>query len=659
MERPSPTFKGSEPYIFVSYSHEDADEVYPEISGLGDAGFNIWYDEGISPGASWRDELAHAIEQCSLFLFFVTNKSVESQYCLQEVSYAQDNSRRILVVYLEDIELSGGLALSLLDRQAIKKTHYNEVSYQQKLHEAIHDIAEELPPTQLHSRPAKHAKAKGLSATRMKAVIGVGILLVITSAAYYYATRSELTDADILPLFEKSVVASHASIAVLPFSNMTGETDQEYFGDGIAEEVLNRLTRIRDLKVISRTSSFNMRNSELPTRQIGEQLGPEFLLEGSIRRRENEIRVTAQLIQTSKDAHVWSETYDAPLDDLFGIQDKIAQAIVYKIKRKVASASTFETPPPTTVMSAYDAFLIGMTAKHSGQESEAILHFERALSLDPNFAEVYLGLSWAYWQLIVKRGLQPDLLKKQIDYAEQAYALKPDAPQIVGALCRARLAEGRWLEAEKLCLEALQLNPKMVSVVRTYCWLLLITGRAQEYARVAEGHDFNWESYMNAQYFLQTQQYEKLVEMGPRSLAENKVTDLRFILFGALANEDQQFLADYLLHMTDIQIDMHDNTWTEYVSQVLDHLDAQEVRLGPNLRIAFEVQAGNIDRAFEMIATVVPFFLFGNASVNPMTKDPRWQTYLDDLAVNEISNRQLVENSKQIKHEINYIDPWD
>ena len=120
MDRPFAAYKGDDPYIFVSYAHDDADLVYPEMQRLRELGFNIWYDEGISPGASWRDELAHAIEQCSLFLFFVTNKSVKSQYCLQEVSYAQDNNRRILVVYLEDVELSGGDAVQRrLQRECI------------------------------------------------------------------------------------------------------------------------------------------------------------------------------------------------------------------------------------------------------------------------------------------------------------------------------------------------------------------------------------------------------------------------------------------------------------------------------------------------------------------------------------------------------------
>ncbi len=654
MAQPQLNFREGEPFVFVSYAHEDADKVFPEMEALSAAGFNIWYDEGISPGASWRDEVAHAIEDCKTFLFFITNNSLNSQHCLQEINFALENDRHMLAVYLDEIELSGGIAMSLLDKQLIHKQKYGAAEYEDKLHEALRQSIEPGTPSSAQ-RPTATPTTK--SGTPFKLGLGV-VALIAIGIAYYLNTQEDLTEADIIVEYEESVVRTGASIAVLPFVNLTGEQDQ-FFGDGIAEEVLNRLTRINDLKVISRVSSFNMRNSTLPAPEIGSQLGAEFLLEGSIRRTGDDVRVTAQLIQAAEDKQVWSETYDAPLDDLFSIQDKIAQGIVYKIKRKVADAATFNTPPPTSVMSAYDAWLIAMTLKHSAQEPEAIRHFERALELDPNFAEVHLGLSWSYWQLIVKQGIRPELLRQQVDYAEKGYALKPESAQITGALCRARMVEGRWVDSERLCLEALQINPRMVSVVRTYSWLMLTTGRKAEYIRAAEGNDLNWERYMTAQYYLHTEQWDKLKELGLQALDDGQITTLRFAVYGALANKDREFMIQGVAQATGEPFEDTGEEWQALNARILQQLEDKEVAVDPHIWIALETQAGHLDKVFnELLPAAVPFFVVENPAMQPAMEDPRWQSYLEKLQIDDASNEKWLAASAKAKQEMAYIDPW-
>ena len=120
MERPFPAYKGDHPYIFVSYAHDDSEAVFPEIKWLRDQGFNIWYDEGISPGSTWRDEVALALTQCSVFLYYVTPRSVASTNCLNEVNFCLSRERKILSVHLERTELPAGLELSLSAMQAIR-----------------------------------------------------------------------------------------------------------------------------------------------------------------------------------------------------------------------------------------------------------------------------------------------------------------------------------------------------------------------------------------------------------------------------------------------------------------------------------------------------------------------------------------------------------
>src|SRR5262245_47793850 len=137
MERPFSAYKGNAPYIFVCYAHEDAPLVYPELARLKDAGFNIWYDEGISPGYTWRDEVALALTQCSLFLFFVTPRSVASSNCQKEVNFCLSRERKVLAVHLERTALPAGLELSLSDRQAIVRTDHSEAAYRRKLADAL------------------------------------------------------------------------------------------------------------------------------------------------------------------------------------------------------------------------------------------------------------------------------------------------------------------------------------------------------------------------------------------------------------------------------------------------------------------------------------------------------------------------------------------
>ncbi len=133
MDRPFPAYKGDEPYVFISYSHEDNNTVFPEIQWLKDQGFNIWYDEGISPGSEWHQELADRIDGCSLFLYFVTPRSVRSEHCQREVHYAIDHGNQLLAVHLEDTELPGGVDLSLSSIQAIIRHELSDLDYRIKL----------------------------------------------------------------------------------------------------------------------------------------------------------------------------------------------------------------------------------------------------------------------------------------------------------------------------------------------------------------------------------------------------------------------------------------------------------------------------------------------------------------------------------------------
>jgi len=190
--------------------------------------------------------------------------------------------------------------------------------------------------------------------------------------------------------------SNYNSIAVLPFADLSPEGDQEYLGDGIAEEIINVLTRIDGLKVIGRTSSFSFKdqNTDLPT--IGNKLGVATILEGSVRKSNNQIRVTAQLIDAKDGSHIWSETYERELEDIFAIQDDISGWIVDKFQLTLTLSR--EESPPTRNIDAYEMYLRGRQSFAKGLvgTKTGVDYLEKAITLDPSFLQVYSILSGAY-----------------------------------------------------------------------------------------------------------------------------------------------------------------------------------------------------------------------------------------------------------------------
>ena len=188
------------------------------------------------------------------------------------------------------------------------------------------------------------------------------------------------------------------SIAVLPFADMSPEGDQAYFSDGIAEELLNVLAGLNELRVISRSSSFALRDDDLSIPEVAEKLNVAYVLEGSVRKAGNQIRITAQLIEARSDTHLWSETYDRELDSIFQIQDEIAAAVVDGLKITLLGAITGPRKTDTGVYSLYlqGKYLITPPQRDRENLEKAVTAFKQALAIDPDYAPAWVGLAWAY-----------------------------------------------------------------------------------------------------------------------------------------------------------------------------------------------------------------------------------------------------------------------
>ena len=260
-----------------------------------------------------------------------------------------------------------------------------------------------------------------------------------------------------------------ASIAILPFTNMSGDPEQEYFSDGISEDIITDLSKIAGLTVIARNSSFTYKGRSVDIRTVGRELGVQSVLEGSIRRAGNRVRITAQLIDAGNGAHLWADRYDRDLTDIFAVQDDVTQRIVEALKITLSPAEKERlSDSETSNVAAYDCVLRGREfmlgkEKNLGTFQQAIKYFKEALEHDPNYSVAYACLGFGYMFDYQNRWTEdPDKsLSIAKGYAEQAIAKDPNEPL---ARCVSALAASYEKDLERAKVEidkALTLNPSL------------------------------------------------------------------------------------------------------------------------------------------------------------------------------------------------------
>ena len=274
------------------------------------------------------------------------------------------------------------------------------------------------------------------------------------------------------------------SIAVLPFANMSNDPEQAYFCDGIAEDIINDLTRVEGLRVAARTTSFAHRAASIDIREIGAKIGVDTVLEGSVRKAGNRLRITAQLIDVSNGYHIWSERWDRELADVFAIQDEIARATVAALRVKLTPSEAKKLATPgTTDVQAYDLFLQGRRRMYEGQRGlrESLLFLRAAVDRDPTFARAHAMLAMAgvfIAQFFAKEA--EDLITPSRNAAEKALELDPNLPEAHTAKAYLLALMGQKDEAERGYRQALQLNPVLYEARYFYGRLLFPQNRWPE-----------------------------------------------------------------------------------------------------------------------------------------------------------------------------------
>jgi len=310
-------------------------------------------------------------------------------------------------------------------------------------------------------------------ATKRKMVFGIGALIILAAVlSWYFLVYQKKGSSSGDNSLEKS-------IAVLPFVNMSGDKEQEYFSDGLSEELLNLLSKIPDLKVISRTSAFSFKGKNEDVRKIGEKLGVANILEGSVRKSGNTIRITAQLIEVRNGTHLWSETYDRNVDDIFKVQDEISKAVVEQLKIKLLNANKTIV---TENSEAYSLYLKGKYewAKRSREGFlKSIDFFNEAIREDPQYSLAYAGVADSYTLLCGYHILSPEAsISKAKAAAEKAMQLNPTLAEAFEATGHIEfLVDVNWQKAEDNYKKAIQLNPSFGTARQRYALMMATQGR--------------------------------------------------------------------------------------------------------------------------------------------------------------------------------------
>jgi len=333
-------------------------------------------------------------------------------------------------------------------------------------------------PNQILAEPVAPSTESPRTSARMWQAIGVSaVLALVAVTGFWYRGRGAK------PAIQPTV----RSIAVLPLKNMSGNPTEEYLADGMTEELIGRLSRIRDLKVISRTSVMGFKDTKLPLPQIAKRLGVDALVEGSIIRLGNRIRVHAQLIRGSTDEHLWADEYDGELGDVLTLESEVAQSIAQRVEVKLTGEELARLVTAHHVSpEVYQSYLKaeGQFNKSSSQAEleQSIAYFEETIGKDANFAPAYVGIASAYERLGSVLGAAPpkETHPKMMSAARKAIELDPDLAEPHVLLAGVYQKQWQWSNAEAEFKRALELNSNDAGAHVGYAKWLLCQGRTDE-----------------------------------------------------------------------------------------------------------------------------------------------------------------------------------
>ena len=438
--------------VFLSYAREDVETARNLAQAIGTRGHDVWWDRHLHGGSRFAAEIDRALKNAEVVVVLWSETSVDSAWVQDEAAEGRDGGRLVPVSL-------GSTKPPLGFRQfhTIDLGPWTDDGRSETIDELVHAINRtcevDVPEDAHESAQSPKPRAK-------------------------------------------------SSICVLPFANMSGEPEQEYFSDGISEDIITDLSKVSALSVVARNTAFLFKGQSLDVKEVAQKLGVSHVLEGSVRKAGNRVRITAQLIDGKAGDHLWADRYDRDLTDIFEIQDEISKAIVDALKVKLLpeEKKAIENRGTTNV-DAYNLYLMARQQWISGSQQgnprreEAIVRLcKQATLLDPEYAQAWALMSFAQLELRFWHGKDENALPA----AERALEINPKMPEALCIKARYLEEEGRGEEAQQEIRKALTLDPESWEVNREAARMLFRHGNIREaipyFEKAASLMDSDWHN---------------------------------------------------------------------------------------------------------------------------------------------------------------------
>ncbi len=414
--------------VFISYSREDKDRVIDLAQKLREAGVSLWIDQGgIDGAAMWSEEIVNALENSKVLMLMVSEKAVTSHNVVKEVTIASERKGHILPVHLEPTRIPQGLKYPLAGIQHI---------------EYFAATPEEATKSILRSLERLGVKLQKPEP--------------MTAGAPPPQTASHSMDS------VETAIEGRA-VAVIPFDNLSPDADTDYFSDGLTEELINSLSSISEIEVVSRMTSGQYKATKKDAQTIGREIGARYIIGGSVRKFQENIRISARLVDATSNREVWAQTYKGKLDDIFDIQEQVGQQIAEALKVKLSVAEKVTLKKRATPSAeAYDLYLRGKDYLYRFTKRDveyAIKMFERAIELDPRYAAAFAGCSEAYGQLYHMFDRLDEWKEKAQELSLKALMYDNTLPEAYATLGLSYYFRQQFEEARESCEIAIRLDP--------------------------------------------------------------------------------------------------------------------------------------------------------------------------------------------------------
>jgi TolB-like protein/Tfp pilus assembly protein PilF len=669
MEGESPT-QASTPAgaVFLSYASQDAEAVKRICEALRAAGIEVWFDQSeLRGGDAWDQSIRQQIHDCALFVPIIsqhTHERLEGYFRLEwKLAVDRTHTMAEIKAFLVPVVIDSTTERDPAIPEKFRELQWTRlpagetppafVARVQRL------LSGETSTTNRAGAPSETVPTLRASASRWsRRVLPVAALLVVLGAMAYLAVERPWISK---PAPSAAFAPPPHSIAVLPFVNLSGDKDQEYFSDGLAEELLNSLARIDELQVAARTSSFYFKGKDVDLNTIAHKLNVASVLEGSVRRSGHTIRITAQLNNAVTGYHLWSETYDRDLKDVLKLQTEIATAVANALKITLLGDLAVKIEiGGTRNPAAFDAYVRALKMHYEAvkaqEEQAAIDGFTRALQLDPDYALAYAGRSLALSTLVFFWPISAPTIPASIDRAladaHKTIALAPGIADGHLALASAYESLLEFTRAGEEYERALRLAPGHARVLRDYGNFAINMGISDSgltmLRRAAAVDPLNYVSHMFLGNGLQTlRRYEEATAAFNQALAlAPDAADARTAL-----GITQYLLGDPRAALSSCQrvdedFDIRPQCLAIAYHKLGRHADAEagfaklRVRWGDSgatLYAAVYAQWGDTAKAVEWLDTAVRLRSPGleglktDPLLDPVRKEPRFQAFEREL----------------------------